>query len=291
MKKQRMFILVTSICAFMFNSCDTEGEYEVDDTLVPVGAGIIYMKNQEARYRIDFGNTKIADSLPFLKPQDSGKPVLTRGVSGIYLKQRELTQDLKVWRLNKSGTEVLESSRKFNATNGITFLQLTDNLPLALYNPILPPADKTKQINVQFFYKDNAQSDNVMITILAIDYYYYLTNGRNLATMPADRKTEVTSFTLKKGDLSDVINFDLKLFKNSPVATVFFYKTTDMKTGAVLQDYKANPADVSTIIPIQKKLGGVDPKYKSSVLELGYISETVPFKVNETPFINGEEWK
>ncbi|WP_310554515.1 hypothetical protein [Flavobacterium sp.] len=285
MKKYIVYILIPIITAFIINSCTTEGKYEVEDTLVTVATKIPYLENPNARYRIDFGTTKLTDSLPFIN-SDGTQTVFESTVA--YFKEKELTQDLKIWRLGASGTETLESTTPVTApANGfISLLQLSDSSPLTVYNPIAPPADKTSQTNVQFFYANAAQPNQVRVTILAIDFIEFLTTaGQNFNNLTADKKSEIATFIINKGELRAPVTLDLKLF-NSAGANAFFYKITDPVSGVILQDYKANSSITNSRIAITTT--GTNPKFKFSLFQWGYTSSIVPFKA--TALIDGDVW-
>jgi hypothetical protein len=284
MKKHIIFIITALCIACVVNSCDTDGKYEVEDTLVTVGANIAYLENPTARYRLDFGTTKLSDSLPYLV-----NGVLILKANPVYFKNTALTEDLRVWRLGASGTETLELTTPVTATaNGfISLLQLSDSSPLTIYNPVAPPADKTTQTNVQLFYANAAQPQKVTVTVLAIDFLYFIGNGLSFTTLPANKKKEIANFTINKAVLSPNITLDLNLFNDiNGAATAFFYKITDPVTGVVLQDYKYTPSSASTRINIIAS--SINPKYKFSLFQWDYSSPTVPFKA--TALIDGEEW-
>jgi hypothetical protein len=287
MKKYIVYIILPIITAFIINSCTTEGKYQVEETLVSVGAKIPYLENPKARYRIDFGNTKLTDSLPFINAD--GTQTVFQSQALVYIKEKELSQNLKVWRLGANGSETLESNTQVTApANGfISLLQLSNNSPVTVYKPVAPPVDKISQTNVQFFYANAAQPNQVRVTILAIDFIAFLQPPilSNFNTLPANQKSEIATFIINKGELSAPVTLDLKLF-TSVAANAFFYKITNPSTGVVIQDYTYTPTPAST--RIQPAAIGQNPKFKFSVFQWNYTSASVPFKA--AVLIDGEEW-
>jgi hypothetical protein len=287
MKKEIIITCFTMIVSnLFFISCEVNGTYEVDDNLVPISANISYLENNAARYRIDFGSVRLSDSLPYLS-QDAGIYNLTRTSKGVYIKQKKLSQDLKIWRLGANGSQILESTMMVNAPaegGVISLLQLSDKSPLNYFNPVLPQNERTTQ-TIQLFYTDASQSNDVNVTILAVEYITFLTTGQNFNNLAIDKKKELATFALQKGLLSESVTLDLNLFKQiNKVPTAFFYKITDAKTGTILQNYNKS-YKLDPIVDANNKL---NPVYKCSLFRLKYNTINAPFKAEN--LINRYEW-
>ncbi len=284
MKKIKSITILTSIMGFLFYSCETNGTYEVKDVLVPTKASVVYMQNPAARYQIDFDNIRISDSLPYF---DKKNNLLNFVSKEIYIKQNE-EKLIKIWRLGANGSQTLESATMVNSKNGLQLLQMSDNLPLTYYiRPQAPPADKTTQTNVQFFYADTNQPDQVKITILAVEYLTFLIKGQNFDNLSDDKKKEIASFDLKKGDLSSVFTLDLDFYKEiNKVATGYYYKITNTATGTIIQDYNKLNKIIITAGPTPQTQ--LFPKFKTSLFKWSYTGVANPFMV--VGVINGENW-
>lgn len=278
-KKQLLYILLIVVITNVFTSCDTEGEYEVKDTFVTLGFKFEYFVNDNAQYRIDFGNQRLTKTSPF----DSKEKIEI--VSGkVYIKEKDLKQDLKIWRLGADGTETLESitSIQAEANDFISLLQLTDNKPVTVFKPELPKSDQPTQTNVQFFYGNELQPETIKVSILAVDYFFFLTDENvnyTFENLPTNKKKEIANFTLSKGVLSEIINLDLNLFNDeNNVGTAFFYEITNAATGTIIQNYEDSS---KSKIEVDLKLGeGVLTKYKFSLLQWDYVRSSIPFKIN-----------
>ncbi len=290
MKKVTLITLFASISAMLFSSCETTGVYEIDDNLVPISANIAYLENNTARYQIDFGQEKLADSLPYFSKDNTGISNLVYTSKGTFLKQKKLTQDLKIWRLTKDGGKILESNIVISAPEKggtISLLQLSDGSPLSYFNPIAPSIDKTTQTNSQFFYTGVSLPDELKVSILAVEYLTFLTIARqDFNNLPIDKKKDLPIFTLKKGVLSDAVALDLNMYKQiNGVPTAFFYKITNAETGEILQDYNK---DIKINLHTSETIK-TNPKYKCSLFRLKYTNvATNPFRVEN--FINRYEW-
>jgi hypothetical protein len=290
MKKVIVITLFASLSAILFNSCETTGVYEIDDNLVPISANIAYLENNSARYQVDFGQEKLADSLPYLSKSNTGVYSLIYASKGTFLKQKKLTQDLKIWRLGKDGSKILESNIVITAPEKggtISLLQLSDKSPLSYFNPIPPSSDKTTHTNTQFFYVGANQPNQLKISILAVEYLTFLTTARqDFNNLPIDKKKELPTFTLKKGILSEELALDLNMYKQvNGVPTAFFYKITNPETGEILQNYnKSNKIDLQTATI------KTNPKFKCSLFRINYNNATTTTPFNFENFINRYEW-
>lgn len=284
--KNRIF-LICALAACLVYSCDTDGTPEVTQTLTTVAAKIEYMDNADARYRIEFGNTVLADTLPRLINAEQG---LTSPQSlPAYINNQELTRDLKVWKLEENGEQTLQLNTQVSATeNGIiSLLQLSDDMPLSYFQPVYPPNDKITQTMAQFVYSETEQPQNVSISILVVDYYSLLMASNNINNVPASRKEVIAEFDLSKGTVSLPVTLDLDFFDgvNNNLPAQFFYRVMNIETGAVLQEYNVNNK-----ITVQTQSGlQLNPVYKFTLFQWEYQSPAVPFK-KPVALINGEGW-
>lgn len=283
MKKIVMFIIVAS-ASWLLHSCETDADYEITDKMVTINAKFAYMQNQDARYRIDFGQTQLADTLPKIAPTG----IILAGEQK-YVKENELTQQLKVWRRNPDGTETLELETPITAPAGgsISLLQLSDSSPVVSLKEVHPPEDKPSQTVAQFFYAGANQPDHVKVTVLAVDLVSLAMAGNNVNNVAENKKGTVASFTMSKGELSQIITLDLKQFVaiNNNIST-FLYRIENPATGAILQDYAGSR---KITVPVYSSAQPLNAKYKHILFQWGYQSATIPF---QTPvsIINGEAW-
>ena len=171
-------------------------------------------------------------------------------------------------------------------------MQFADNSNLSIFEPINPDTNKRTQTNAQFFYSNSNQPPQINITILAIDSYaLLLAPGQNPVNVPADKKTEIKTFTLNKSTLSEIVTLDLDLFKQpNGLETIFLYKITDTQTGAILQNYGNNNTTTAnskvniSVSPTTR----INPVNKFTLFQYKYNTATIPFKSNF--LINGDSW-
>jgi hypothetical protein len=295
MKKiKRLFL---SIIGFVFYSCQTEAIYDIEDVVAEISIAIPYLENPNARYRIDYGQVQVIDSLPFVNK--NGVTYQFNTNKSVLLKEKNLNEELKIWRYQPNGTQILESTIpiNFNDKRKIQLLQFADNSNLSLFEPINPPSDQRTQTNTQFFYADNNQPPQVNVTILAVDSFaLLLASGQNPNNVSADKKREIKTITLNKGVLSEIVTLDLNLFKQANgLQTIFLCKITDAQTNTILQNYGTNNATtVNSQIIIPSTSGepsstrGINPVNKFTLFQWKYNSPTTPFKANL--LINGDKW-
>ena len=245
------------------------------------------MVNEDARYRIEFGNVVLADSLPRLLNAEQGL-ITPLGIPA-YINTKELTRQLKVWRLGDSGEQTLELDTQVTGTeNGIiSLLQLADNMPVSYFKPVYPSDDKINQTIAQFVFSEEEQPQEVSVVILAVDYYSLLMASNNINNVSSSRKETIAEFVLPKGVVSPPVTLDLNYFHgvNNNLPAQFFYKILNAQTGAIIQDYNVNNK-----ITIQTQSGlQLNPVYKFTLFQWDYLSPVTPFK-KPAALINSEEW-
>ncbi len=276
------YLLIISVCIFF--SCETDAKYEVTDRLTSLKVSIPFLENNTARYRIDFGDIQVTDSLPFI---DNFSRLISN--KAVFIKEKNLVKDLKIWRKNADGSETFESSNLVNASKEIQLLQLIDKSKLVIFNPINPNENNKTQIATQFFYADNLQPNQINISIIAVDFYALLLAFNNPNNVATNKKIEIKNFTLEKSKLSEIIFLDLDLFKQvNGINTVYLYKITDIETGSILQNYGVDNVSVSNSkieIPANNNLY---PKYKYTLFRLKHNSTLIPYKSNS--LIVGNLW-
>lgn len=276
------FFVICLVC-----SCDTEGTPEVTQSLTTISAKMEYMINEDARYRVEFGNIVLADSLPRLL--DAGQGLTSPLSLPAYINTQELTRELKVWRLGANGEQTLELNTQVTGKeNGIiSLLQLSEDMPVSYFQPVYPPNDKISQTMAQFVFSETEQPQEVNVSILAVDYYSLLMASNNINNVSSSRKEVVAEFNLSKGIVSIPVTLDLNIFEgvNNNLPAQFFYRITDVQTGTILQDYNVNNK-----ITVQTQSGlQLNPEYKFTLFQWEYQSLAIPFK-KPIALINGEEW-
>ena len=287
MKNFKIIIFFGFIGHLSLNSCQTNGTFETNDRIAEIAINIAYLENPNARYKMDYGQVKVLDSLPF----KNGNQFIN--IKSFFIKENNLNQSFMIWRLGENNQPILESIIPVNLLKKrkLQFMQFSDNSNLTLFEPINPPLDKPTQINAQFFYADNNQPDKISITILAVDSFaLLLALGQNPNNVAYNKKQEIKTFDIDKGKLSEIVTLDLNLFQQiNGLETIFLYKITDLATGQILQNYGSNNATtINSKINIQVKDIRINPKNKFSLFQLKFNSVIVPFKNNV--LVNGDEW-
>jgi hypothetical protein len=292
----------------LFSSCSTDGEYAYwEERTVPVMAFFQYMADNSVRYEVEYNNTVLADSLPYYSTV-SGIGMVYSSVSN-YLRESWLNDTLRVYRLQNGGRSleleqqltlspvVIRGSGQ-NTYSAINLLQFSADAPVQVFQTPETPADSSI-IALQFFYANNAQPEQVKMTILAVDQYALLVKSNKLANVADSMKTVVAEFDLAKAVLSGAIELNLNLYgrlgaNGKPIsngmAARFFYKVTDAG-GTLIQNYDATNAEIKVTSTTKIKNGVSIPRptYKSGVMQWGYKSATVPF-ATPTAIINGDKW-
>ena len=266
-------------------SCDTQGEYQVDESIVSTRVAFVYMANPDARYRIALSNTVVSDSLPY---QLVGQPIMQQS-EPLYRKESELVQQLKLWRLGTDGSETadLETTIGIKPGKNISLLQLSDDAQVVYLDEVHPPESATSQTMAQFLFVDPMQPEHVKITIMAADLVSLALAGNDINNVSANAKAVVAEFNLEKGTLSPAIALDLKqfVFLNNNITT-FLYRIDNPETGEVIQNYAGNR---KVNIAVHSAAQPQDAKYKHILFQLEYQSAAMPFK-QPISLINGEAW-
>lgn len=283
--KKITFLICLTVAGLLF-SCDTDGTPEITQTLTTVSVKLDYMENPDVRYRVQFGDVVIADTLPRVINEEQG---LTSPQSlPAYINIKQLTQSLKVWKLgNGEQTLVLDTEVTASENGVISLLQLTDDGGISYFQPVFPPKDKTTQTIAQVVYSEDEQPDEVSVSILAVDYYSLLVASNNINNVSFSRKKIIAEFNLSKSVVSPPITLDLDMFAgvNNNLPAQFFYRISNIQTGAIIQDYNVNnKINVQTISGLQ-----LNPLYKFTLFQWEYQSATMPFK-KPVALINSGEW-
>lgn len=271
----------------LLTSCDTQGDYLSTDTYTTISARLSYAVDSVS-YQINFGNRTL-DTLPSF-------PILSWEAKVGYYAQNELTDTLKVWKLTSGNPAELQLDTVVSiAPRGtFNFMQVASGVPLQLVKDAATLTDNS-HCQLQFFYADPLQPQQVTIDMLAVDQYSLLLKGGKLASLPDTAKSVIATFTLSRNQLSEPVIFNIQQFArfNKGLSAKFFYRITDTATGTLLQDYNTknyNAAASSKVaeiyIPLTKRNAKDYPMYKSFIMKWDYKSTALSFG---TPPINLNE--
>jgi hypothetical protein len=208
------------------------------------------------------------------------------GYGGYYRYNSSLSPiNFKVFKLGKEeDTLQIDTLISPNGDYEIFLIQTGAGKPLQIFEN-LQPADST-QVNVQLFYQEDNQPDQVKVDIMAVDGYSYIMNFEELEECPDSVKTIINTLTLKRNQLSPVVTFDLNYYSeiNNNMAALFFYRVSDTKTGNIIQDYDTENGAIDI-----ETSSDMYPTYKTSVMIWGYTSAKTLFSSPEI-LIYGDTW-
>ncbi len=286
-ESSRLLILfVFFLGLFGLLSCETDENYVDTDSYTFIKAEISYYADEEARYKIEFNNKILADTLPY----DGGVGNMVSISNVAYFNINNLSGNLKVWRYSESGSSLtleMDTPIKMETQQTINLAQIAPG-GFIQFPPIstLTEIDNNKT-SIFLYYSNKNQKQNVDVSIIAVDYITYLKNRRKLSKVPEEYKKEVSRFNLYKNSLSEEIVLDLDYYsgENKGIPPLFLYAIYDSEDNSLIIDY-----DAKREIEIGFVKGTLNPINRKEVMQLKYKSEELPFDEPESIKILAEEW-
>jgi len=282
----KTIICVSSIVLSVY-SCQTDENYLDYDTYSYVNSAISYFADGNVKYKIQFGESVLGDSLPYCT--DSSRLIYKVQGDDVFFNTNNLTNHFKVWQYSQ---DLSSLTLKIDT---ILTIQPEETVSLVQYSAkgtiLFPPAptlsnDDTTKTSVFFIYSDNNQPDKVRIDILAVDYYNFLIK-RSIEKVGDEYKTVVAQINLTKNELSEEVIFDTNFYSeiNKGLSARYFYAIYDAE-GNLLQDFDTKKAKIDI-----ETLEGLNTQYRYVIMNWPYSSESILMgSPEELNFSLKEEW-
>lgn len=254
-------------------ACDVEGDLLEDQYYSQINVSLIYTKNTDYCYRVNFGETLLADSL-----YSANSDFAYKSFASAYISADQLSDTLKVWRYIDSTTLSLEVNTflTYNPSDGfINLVQIVDSGKI-----ILPPTSTLSDVDTTktsffFLHNDDNQPEQVFVEIMAVDYYSLIMNGSNLVRVPDSLKEVVAHMALTKNEFSQEVILDNNYFAGkteNDYGCNFFFAIYD-ENDSLIQDY-----DNGMKITLEYINGSINAIYKKKLMQFPYKSASQPFK-------------